>query len=140
MKKVLVATDGSDESMKAIDRAVKIAKSSDTEVVVVNVAEDFCPVGLVEVDCDTIRELVLKESKGIMQTAVSKLKEAGIKNIKEVIEFGSPAETIVEVADREKVDEIIVASRGRHGVKKLLMGSVAARVLEWAKCPVVVVK
>ncbi len=139
MKKILVATDGSAASVKAIDRAAELAKNNNVEIIVVNVAEDFCPIGLVEVDCDTIRELVMKESKGIMAGAISRLQDAGIK-AREVIEFGSPAETIVEVADREKVDEIIVASHGKHGVKKLLMGSVAARVLEWAKCPVIVVK
>lgn len=139
MKKILVATDGSDSSMKAIDRAAELARNNNVEIIVVNVAEDFCPIGLVEVDCDTIRELVMKESKGIIATAAGRLRDAGIK-VKEVIEFGSPAETIVEIADREKVDEIIIASRGKHGVKKLLMGSVASRVLEWAKCPVVVVK
>lgn len=139
MKKILVATDGSDASQKAVDRAVELAKDNNAEIIVVNVAEDFCPIGLVEVDCDTIRELVLKESKGIMAKAAAKFRDAGI-NVKEVIEFGSPAETIIEVADREKVDEIILASRGKHGVKKLLMGSVASRVLEWAKCPVIVVK
>ncbi len=139
MKKILVATDGSAESFKAIDRAVELAKSNNVEVIVVNVAEDFCPIGLVEVDCDTIRELVIKESKSVMAAAIGRLKEAGVK-AKEIIEFGSPAEIIVEVADREKVDEIILASHGKHGVKKLLMGSVASRVLEWAKCPVIVVK
>jgi len=139
MKKILVATDGSAESFKAIDRAVELAKSDNVEVIVVNVAEDFCPIGLVEVDCDTIRELVIKESKGIMAAAIGRLKEAGVQ-AKEIVEFGSPAETIVEVADREKVDEIILASHGKHGVKKLLMGSVTSRVLEWAKCSVIVVK
>lgn len=139
MKKILVATDGSSESERAIDKAIELAKDKDVEVVVINVGEDFCPVGLVEVDCEAIKELVLKESKGIMTATSNRLRNAGIK-VKEVIEFGSPAETIVEVADREKADEIIIASRGRHGIKKLLMGSVASRVLEWAKCPVIVVK
>lgn len=139
MKKILVATDGSAESLKAIDYTAELARKNDVEIIVVNVAEDFCPIGLVEVDCDTIRELVMKESKGIMATAIGRLRDAGVE-AKEVIEFGSPAETIVEIADREKVDEIIVASHGKHGIKKLLMGSVASRVLEWAKCPVKVVK
>ncbi len=139
MKKVLVATDGSAESFKAIDRAVELANGNNVEIIVVNVAEDFCPIGLVEIDCDTIRELVMKESRGIMSTAVGKFKEAGIE-ARGIIEFGSPAETIVEIAKREKVDEIIVASHGKHGVRKLLVGSVASRVLEWAPCPVIVVK
>ncbi len=139
MKKILVATDGSAQSFKAIDRAAELAKNGSAELIVVNVAEDFCPLELAEADCDVIRQLLIKEAQSIMSKAIGKLKELGVE-ARGIIEFGSPAETILEIADREKVDEIILASHGKHGVKKLLMGSVASRVLEWAKCPVTVVK
>lgn len=139
MKKIAVTTDGSAESDKAIDRAIEAAKKDGAEVIVVNVAEDYCPMGLAEMDCDSIRELVMKESKGIMSAALEKLKAAGI-TARGIVEAGSPADTIVEIAKREEADEIIMASHGRHGVKKLVMGSVTARVVEWATCPVTVVK
>lgn len=139
MKKIVVTTDGSAASDKAIDRAIEVVKKDGAEVIVVNVAEDYCPMGLAEMDCDTIRELVMKESKAIMSVALEKLKAAGI-TARGIIEIGSPADTIVEVVKREKADEIIMASHGRHGAKKLVMGSVTARVVEWAPCPVTVVK
>ncbi len=139
MKKLAVITDGSAESDKAVDRAIEAAKEDGAEIIVVNVAEDYCPIGLEGMDCDTIRELVMKESKGIMSAALEKLKAAGI-TARGIIEIGSPADTIIEVAKREKADEIIMASHGRHGAKKLVMGSVTARVVEWATCPVTVVK
>ncbi len=139
MKKVLVATDGSAESFKAIDRAAELGKNDSVELIVINVAEDFCPLELADADCEVIRQLLMKEAESIMSKAIGRLKELGLE-AKGIIEFGSPAETILEIADREKVDEIIVASQGKHGVKKILMGSVASRVLEWAKCPVTVVK
>jgi len=139
MKKILVATDGSAESDKAIEKAIEMSKKEGAEVIVVNVAEDYCPMGLTEVDCDTIRELVMKESKGIMSAAIEKMKSAGI-TARGIIEIGRPADTIIEIAKREKVDEIIMASHGKHGAKKFLMGSVTARVVEWAPCPVTVIK
>lgn len=139
MRKIIVATDGSDYSNKAIDRAIELGKGHNVEVIVVNVAEDYCPIALTEVDCDTIRELVIKESKSVMQAALDRFKAADVE-ARGVIEFGSPAETIIEVAKREKADEIIAASHGKHGAKKLLMGSVISRLIEWAPCPVVVVK
>ncbi|MCX7914345.1 MAG: universal stress protein [Thermodesulfovibrionales bacterium] len=139
MKKILVATDGSEYSDKAIDKAIEMARNNQVEILVVNIAEDYCPIGLTEIDCDTIRELVMKESKGIMQKATNRFKDAGF-DVRGLIEFGSPAETIAQIAQREKADEIIVASHGKHGAKKFLMGSVTARLIEVAPCPVIVVK
>lgn len=139
MKKILVAVDGSSYSDKAIERAIDIFKQNQVEIILINVAEDFCPIGLVEADCNIIKELVMKESKGIMERALEKLKSFNI-NARGIIEFGRPAEKIAEVAHNEKVDEIIVASHGKHGAKKFLMGSVTARLIEIAPCPVVVVK
>jgi nucleotide-binding universal stress UspA family protein len=139
MKKILVTTDGSADSDKAIDMAIEVAKKDGAEIIVLNVAEDYCPIGLAEMDCDTIREIVMKESKGIMSAALEKFKAAGI-TARGIIERGRPADTIIEVIKREKVDEVIMASHGKHGAKKIVMGSVTARVVEWAPCPVTVVK
>lgn len=139
MRKIIVATDGSVDSNKAIDRAIELAKTHDVEIVIVNVAEDFCPIALGEVECNTIRELMMKESNAIIQAALEKFKSSGVE-ARGVIEFGSPAETIIDVAKREKADEIIASSHGKHGVKKIWMGSVTSRLIEWAPCPVVIVK
>ncbi|HSW63698.1 MAG TPA: universal stress protein [Dissulfurispiraceae bacterium] len=139
MKKILVATDGSQESGRALDRAIEAAKAGPAEIIVVNVAEEWCPIGLVEVDCDTISRLVMKEAEGVMEAALAKTAAAGL-TARGIIEKGSPAEAIIEVAKRENADEIIAASHGKHGAKKLAMGSVSARLVEWAPCPVTVVK
>lgn len=139
MKKIIVAIDGSADSMKALDRAIDTTKREAATLIVLNVAEDWCPIGLETIDCGTIEALVEKEAKGIMAKALEKTKAAGVEAIG-IIEKGSPADTIIEVAKREKADEIIAASHGKHGAKKLAMGSVTARLVEWAPCPVVVVK
>ncbi|KAF0183170.1 MAG: hypothetical protein FD164_728 [Nitrospirae bacterium] len=139
MKKILVATDGSQEAGKSLDRAIEAAKAGPAEIIVVSIAEEWCPIGLAEVDCDTISTLVMKEAEGIMKAALAKTAAAGVA-ARGIIEKGSPAEAIIEVARQEKADEIIVASHGKHGVKKLAMGSVSARLVEWAPCPVTVVK
>lgn len=138
-KKILVATDGSVESDRALDRAAEIVAREGAEVLVINVAEDFCPVGLVEIDCDTVAAIIKKESEGILSAAMKRLEAKGIK-AQGRIEHGSPAEVIVDVATREKVDAIIIAAHGKHGVKKLALGSVSSRVVEWSPCTVIVVK
>lgn len=139
MKRIVVATDGSQEADKALDRAIEAAKTGLAEIIVVNIAEEWCPIGLAEMDCETMSALVMKESEGIMKAALSRTAAAGVA-ARGIIEKGSPAEAIVEVAKREKADEIIAASHGKHGARKLAMGSVSARLVEWAPCPVTVVK
>ena len=138
-KKILVATDGSVESDRALDRAAEVAAWEGAELLVINVAEDFCPVGLVEIDCDVVAAIVKKESEGVLSAAMKRLEGKGATATGR-IEHGSPAEVIVDVATREKVDAVIIAARGKHGVKKLALGSVSARVVEWAPCMVTVVK
>ncbi|MDI1472350.1 MAG: universal stress protein [Thermodesulfovibrio sp.] len=139
MKKILVPTDGSANAEKAINKAIEMIKKEEAELIILNVAEDFCPVGLDQMDCQTIRELVMKESKNIIASTLEKIKKEGI-NARGVVEVGAPAETIIDFAEKEKVDEIIIASHGRRGLKKFLMGSVAKKVLEGASCPVTVIK
>jgi nucleotide-binding universal stress UspA family protein len=139
MQKIVVADDGSVFAQKAIDKAIEFAKKEETVVICVNVIEDFCPIGLTEIDCTTVRELQKKESDSITAQAVKKFREAGI-NAQVISESGSPAETIIAVAKREAADLIIAASHGKHGAKKFALGSVTARLIEHSPVPVLVMK
>jgi nucleotide-binding universal stress UspA family protein len=139
MQKIVVADDGSVFAQKAIDKAIEFAKKEETVVICVNVIEDFCPIGLTEIDCTTVRELQIKESDSITAQAVKKFREAGI-NAQVISESGSPAETIIAVAKREAADLIIAASHGKHGAKKFALGSVTARLIEHSSVPVLVMK
>ena len=92
-------------------------------------------------------EVVEQLEKETLKAAEDKLKkEAGAivksKKIKVVFDIkkGTPAETILREEKAKKVDLIVIASHGKTGILKQLMGSVAERVVKGAKCPVVVVK
>ena len=139
MQKIIVADDGSTFAQKAIDKAVELAKKEESEIICVNVIEDFCPIGLTEIDCNIVRELQMKEANTIIAAAVEKFKKAGV-NARVIIEIGSPAEMIIEVAKREGADMIIAASHGKHGAKKFAFGSVTARLIEHSPVPVLVMK
>jgi nucleotide-binding universal stress UspA family protein len=139
MQKILVADDGSVFAQKAIDKAIEIAKKEETVIICVNVIEDFCPIGLTEIDCTTVRELQTKESNTIIEQTRQKFREQGI-NAQVISEIGSPAETIIAVAKRESVDMIIASSHGKHGAKKFALGSVTARLIEHSPVPVLVMK
>lgn len=139
MQKIIVAYDGSIFAQKAIDKAVEFAKKEESNIICIYVVEDFCPIGLTEVDCNIIRDLQTKEANAVMSSAVEKFQTEGIK-VTEIIEKGNPAEMIIDVAKREGADLIIAASHGKHGVKKFAFGSVTARLIEHSTVPVLVIK
>lgn len=139
MQKIVVADDGSTFAQKAIDKAIEFAKKEDSEIICVNVIEDFCPIGLTEIDCNVVRELQMKEAKAVAAAASERFKKAGV-NARVTIEIGSPAEMIIEVAKKEGADMIIATSHGKHGAKKFAFGSVTARLIEHSHVPVLVMK
>lgn len=139
MTKILVAVDGSPESDKALDYAAALAKTGGAELIVVNVAEDLCPAGVTEIDCNVVRELAMKGANTTVAAALERLKSRGA-SARTIIESGRPADVIDAIAQRERVDQIVVGSRGRHGARKLALGSVSGRVAEWAPVTVTIVR
>lgn len=139
MKKILVATDGTPGTEKALERAAEAVRKEPGEVLVVYAMEDLCPVALDEVDCQTFGDLMDKEAQNVIDASLKKLESLGVSG-KGVITRGEPVETIVALAQREQADEIIAYSHGKKGLVKLLRGSVTAKLVEDAPCPVVIIK
>lgn len=139
MKTIVVATDGSAAAAKAVDVAAARARQEQARLVIINVSEPFCPLGVTELDVSVFDDAMKKESAAILAAALAQAQAAGA-NAGTVHEIGAPAEGIVAVAKREGASEILVASHGRHGLARAAMGSVSSRVVEWAPCTVTVVK
>ncbi len=139
MKTILVATDGSAAADKAVVGAAIRAKQEQARLVIVNISEPFCPLGVTELDVGVFDDAMKKESAAILAAALAQAQAAGA-SASTVHEIGAPAEGIVAVAQREGASEIFVASRGRHGIARAAMGSISSRVAEWAPCTVTVVK
>jgi nucleotide-binding universal stress UspA family protein len=139
MKRILVAVDGSAESNKALDFAADMAKAASAELIVVNVAEDLCPIGLTEFDVKTVLDIAKKESDAVLAAALARAKATGVQ-VRGISQSGSPADVIDSVVKREQVEHVVVGSHGKHGARKVALGSVSGRVVEWAPCTVTVVK
>ena len=141
--KILVAVDGSKNSLRAVKYAARLAhlmRTASNKITLISVHDDTglrhakAFVGSAEV-ADYLRELSDKELK-----PARKLLDAdGIGHDME-IRTGHVAQEIVACANKGKFDMIVVGSKGRSAVADLLIGSVAQRVLATAKQPVVVVK
>jgi len=135
-KRLLVGFDGSKESEKALDAAVDIAKASGGQLVVqhvVSVGPEAYEVGMVDVDA-------LEAQLGkMLDDAVERARQYGVAATK-VLSRGDVASTILREAEQRGADLIVVGSLGRGRMARLLMGSVADKLVRAAPLPVLVVR
>ena len=143
--KMLVCADGSEESRKAIKEAARIAADSkEIDVYILNVQrEASLPLHSDEVEMRHLLKRFMEEhetkSNNILKEAVRVFEETGIRAAA-VSRRGHTSSTILRFASEEKVDLIVMGSRGLSGPKKLILGSVSNTVVQEAKCNVLIVK
>jgi len=136
--KILVPTDGSEFAQKAQKHALFLAGVSGAEIIAVSVTENNFVNGL-PLD-DEVYQLnqILKERSKENLEEFDRLNVDDLK-ITHVIREGSPARVILDVAGEESVDLIVMGSSGKSGFDRFIMGSVADKVVNSAKCAVLVV-
>lgn len=126
-KRILLATDGSSHSESAVESAGQFALHAGL------------PVSVVSVVTSSHNEARRKEAERAVAAALERMQALGVQAEGAVAE-GRPDETIVKAAEAAGADLIVVGSHGRTGLTKILLGSVAQRVIGHAACPVLVVK
>ncbi len=138
-KKILVPTDGSEFAKKAEKHALFLSKVSGAEIVAVSVTENNFVNGL-PLD-DEVYQLnqILKERSEENLKEFDELNDNNDLKITHVIREGSPAKVILEVAKDEDIDLIVMGSSGKSGFDRFIMGSVADKVVNSAKCAVLVI-
>jgi nucleotide-binding universal stress UspA family protein len=142
-KSIVLATDGSPYSTAAASEAIGIAGKNSGKLTVLAVvpAELATPT---DVDiAATRRELLADKEMQAAETNAKAVKEAAQKAgvaVQAFLMTGKPADAIIETAKEKSADLIILGSHGRTGIERLLMGSVAERVIVMSSCAVLVVK
>lgn len=136
--KVLVATDGSEHSMKAVDRAVELALKEGADITVMSVAyyakEDLDEMPL------NIQEKLESQAAEALRRAKAVFDKHSVP-VKTLLEAGFvPANNIIRVAEEGKFDRILLGSTGISGLKRVFIGSTAAKVVANAPCSVTVVR
>ncbi len=139
MKRILVAHDGSKLSDKALKKAVEIASRFGSSLTVLTVIPELYLTELSDMDRQRIMSALTDETNIAMEKIRSSLASKSVES-KTITRQGLPAEKILETAKKMKVDLIVVGSHGRHGAKKFLLGSISSKIVEYANCPVLVVK
>jgi len=135
-KKVVVPIDFGELSQQAVDEALEMVFHP-ADIHVVHVAPDLLamtpPVGWVDID-DT------KRATNIEAAFHKRFNENKYHGISFEVLFGDPAQNIAQHAEAIDADVIVIPSHGRSGLRRLMLGSVAERVLHFAHCPVLVLR
>ncbi|MDH4232374.1 MAG: universal stress protein [Nitrospirota bacterium] len=135
-KNIVLAYDGSKFSNKALQEAIKLAKTSGGSLLllsVVDITDEF------EAQAPGLTDKMTEKLKKQAEKALEKALAEKIK-AKAEVHVGDAYEMIVDISKKKKADIIVMGSHGRTGLTRLLMGSVTSKVIGHAPCSVLVVK
>lgn len=135
-ERILVPTDGSDEGTAAVDHAVELAAAVDAAVTVLYVADTNSD-SVTVVGGDVVDALE-QEGERIVAESAARASETAVP-VTTVVEQGDPAATILDYADREESDLIVIGARGSRGVRDYILGSTTERVVRGTTTPVLTI-
>ena len=136
IKKILVATDASAASGRAVSMAAQLAVVHEAELLILNVIRDMqLPAELKEAPefesfYNAREDLMRQIADKILGEAKKKAKKSGAKNVQTAIGSGDPATSVAGFAKRRSIDLIVVGTRGLSKQKAASMGSVSRKLLD----------
>ena len=145
-KRILVATDGSTLSKKAVASAIELAALSGAELVAVKVTprypqsyfEGSLPLSATEVS--KIEKQWTDTAQKVVDAVAKSAKAKGVTVKAVVVKSDIVSDAVIAAAKKHKADLIVMASHGRRGIKRLLLGSETQQVLTHASVPVLVLR
>ncbi len=140
-KKILIATDGSENAAKAASYAVNIAKSTGAEVHALYVisTENAVTTRTVMGWSKEFEEQLASRGTDALDYVETIGRKAGVK-VQTVFLRGIPAERILYYSEENGMDLIVMGTKGFTGVKRFLIGSVSEKVLRYSKVPVMIIR
>ena len=142
-KRILVATDLSDTSERALAAAVELAREHDAVLRIVHVVSDLSTepwaVEAYGVDFDALMAEVCSRARGDLAALVTGITPP-LADVRAQVLVGKPAVEILRDAASTRADLLVLGSHGRGPVRRAFLGSVADRVLREAGCPVLIVR
>jgi len=141
MRRIMVATDGSDGADRAVDVAAELAKAVAGSLLIVNVGGDMPGdemKRLAHAEKD-IGDALEARTRQILRDARERAQRLGAPGVQVQSGWGDASEVIIEIAEAQRVDTIVVGRRGRGRLAGLLLGSVSQKLVSLAPCVVIVV-
>jgi nucleotide-binding universal stress UspA family protein len=140
---VLVPIDGSKHSSEGLRVASHFAKTNKARIFIVNVIPSVADIDL-ELSAserNKLLESMRRRGEDFLAKAKDQMKSHGVTDINTVLSTAdSPAQEIVSFAEKEKIDLIVIGSKGKSATARFLLGSVASKVVKYSHCCVYVVK
>lgn len=140
---VMVGTDGSDSSLRAVDRAAGLARDADATLVIVcayHAANDRDVAAAGDALGDEAYQVVgSAPAEDTLQTAADRAKAAGATDVVTQAIGGDPVKTLVRAVEDRKADLLVVGNRGLNTLAGRLLGSVPSDVSRNARCDVLIV-
>lgn len=141
--RILFATDFSPASTPALDRAIELAKDNGAELIITHVYE---PPSRLSLDgyvlpqiYDEFEAALRDEAEAALAPLVERAGRVGVK-VRSLLIKGIPYRAIARAARSQAADLVVLGTHGRTGMARLFLGSVAARVISTAPCPVLTVR
>ena len=149
--KIMVAIDGSEESMHAANRAIGVAKRYDAKLTVLTVLPQELRYDY-EID-QVDPEIPMTPVKGVVELSRMEIEAKWFRAIKKnasasnvrieteiIMEKNSVVSDIIEYSEKQSINLIVIGTKGKTGLRRLLLGSVSQGVLAYADCPVLLVR
>ena len=143
-RSLLVPIDGSDYAQAALRVACRLAEPAQGTIHLLTVIEPFEPMQyggdyrVQQIVREAVNDNAEKEGRAILDRAMALMPDGAPKDgVQTLLRLGSPAETIIEEAERLGVDAIVMGSRGLSDIRGLLVGSVSHKVSHVAGCTVI---
>lgn len=143
-KRILVPVDGSNTSNLALHEALRIAKDQQATLRLVHVVDETVIDGDIDglINYAALRDALKQGGQHLLAKTVTTASSAGVEAESALLEtLGTrPANTIAEEARRWQADLIVIGTHGRHGLDRLIMGSIAEGVARLAPAPLLLVR
>ena len=145
IKSIVVGTDGSDTAKKAVKEAAELAAAVGAEI---NLVSAYVPVSnqrlrqeARDVPGDVQWQVTPREDvDGMLEEAEELVKQADVKSVTKHAREGDPADAILDVAEEQGADLIVVGNKGMTGAKRFVLGSVPNAIAHHAPCNVLIVR
>ena len=145
-KKILIPVDGSKLSKDSAEQGIIFAKEKNAEIIILFIKQSFgsllgfdgANAGYLRRSAITYEETMTIEAEKITNEVKELADGAGVKNKIIISSNFHPADGIIEVSENESCDLIFIPTHGRSGLKKLVLGSVASKVITLSKIPVLI--
>jgi universal stress protein A len=143
IRRIVHATDFSKASLPAFRKALELAKENKASLPIIHVLPSMPMVADAYMAATVYDELLRgqrAQADKAMARLVKRARAAGVRAAGKIVDFGVVSDTVVRFAKRERADMIVMGTHGHGVLAKILLGSVAERVLSHASCPVLTVR